>query len=52
MSRPPQLWCGDITCILAQGKWHYLAVVLDLCARRAAGWALSESRTPIWLSSR
>jgi transposase InsO family protein len=39
---PNQVWCGDITYIWAQGKWHYLAVVLDLCARRIVGWALSE----------
>ncbi|TPV49248.1 IS3 family transposase [Pseudomonas fluorescens] len=31
---PNQVWCGDITYIWAQGKWHYLAVVLDLCTRR------------------
>jgi putative transposase len=39
---PNQVWCGDITYIWDQGKWHYLAVVLDLCARRVVGWALSE----------
>ena len=39
---PNQVWRGDITYIWAQGKWHYLAVVLDLCARRVVGWALSE----------
>ena len=38
---PNQVWCGDITYIWAQGKWHYLAVVLDLYARRIVGWALS-----------
>ncbi|RML22131.1 hypothetical protein APX70_02662, partial [Pseudomonas syringae pv. maculicola] len=26
----------------AQGKWHYLAVVMDLYARRVVGWALSN----------
>ena len=39
---PNQVWCGDITYIWAQGKWHYLAVVLDLYARRIVGWALSN----------
>ncbi len=39
---PNQVWCGDITYIWAQGKRHYLAVVLDLFARRIVGWALSE----------
>ena len=38
---PDQVWCGDITYIWAQGKWQYLAVVLDLFARRVVGWALS-----------
>ncbi|MCP1489788.1 putative transposase [Pseudomonas fluorescens] len=39
---PNQVWCGDITYIWAQGKWHYLAVVLDLCARLVVDWALSK----------
>ncbi|WP_153015169.1 IS3 family transposase [Pseudomonas syringae] len=39
---PNQVWCGDITYIWAQGKWYYLAVVMDLYARRVVGWALSE----------
>ena len=39
---PNQVWCGDITYIWAQGKWHYLAVVMDLYARRVVGWALSN----------
>lgn len=39
---PNQVWCGDITYIWAQGKWHYLAVVVDLYARRIVGWALSN----------
>jgi putative transposase len=39
---PNQVWCGDITYVWAQGKWHYLAVVMDLYARRVVGWALSE----------
>ncbi|WP_085983120.1 IS3 family transposase [Pseudomonas asplenii] len=39
---PNQVWCGDITYIWAEGKWHYLAVVMDLFARRVVGWALSN----------
>jgi putative transposase len=42
VNAPNQVWCGDITYIWAQGKWHYLAVVLDLYARHVVGWALSE----------
>ena len=36
---PNQVWCGDITYIWAQGRWYYLAVVLDLFSRRVIGWA-------------
>ncbi|GHG60624.1 transposase [Alishewanella longhuensis] len=35
------VWCGDITYIWAEGRWHYLAVVLDLYRRRVVSWALS-----------
>jgi putative transposase len=42
VERPNQVWCGDITYIWAQGRWHYLAVVLDLHARRVIGWAFSD----------
>ncbi|MDI3326897.1 IS3 family transposase [Pontibacterium granulatum] len=38
---PNLVWCGDITYIWAQSRWYYLAVVLDLHARRVVGWALS-----------
>lgn len=38
-----EVWCGDLTYIWAQGRWHYLAVVIDLFARRVVGWALSSS---------
>ena len=42
MPAPDQVWCSDITYIWVQGKWHYLAVVLDVCTRRIVGWALSN----------
>ncbi|EIU1684265.1 IS3 family transposase, partial [Pseudomonas aeruginosa] len=38
---PNQVWCGDITYVWAQGRWHYLAAVLDLHTRRVMGWAFS-----------
>lgn len=37
-----QVWCGDITYVWAEGRWHYLAVVLDLYRRRVVGWAFSS----------
>lgn len=39
---PNRVWCGDITYVWVQNRWHYLAVVLDLYARRVVGWALSD----------
>jgi putative transposase len=38
---PDRAWCGDITYIWAGSRWVYLAVVLDLYARRVVGWAIS-----------
>lgn len=40
---PNQVWCGDITYIWAGTCWLYLAVVLDLYARRVVGWAMSTT---------
>lgn len=42
-SAPNQLWCGDVTYIWNGKRWSYLAVVLDLYARKPVGWALSNS---------
>ncbi|SDS60608.1 putative transposase [Pseudomonas oryzae] len=42
VERPNQVWCGDITYVWAHGRWHYLAVVLDLHVRRVVGWAFSN----------
>ncbi|TCQ82996.1 putative transposase [Pseudomonas sp. JUb52] len=42
-SSPNQVWCGDITYVWAQGRWHYVAVVMDLFARRVVGWAFSAT---------
>jgi hypothetical protein len=48
VSRPDQDWYGDITYIWAGQKWSYLAVVLDLYARRIVGWALSTGLMLNW----
>ena len=32
-----QVWCGDISYVWVGGRWHYLAVVMDLCTRRVVG---------------
>lgn len=43
VTQPNQVWCGDVTYIWAGTCWIYLAVVLDLYARRVVGWAISRS---------
>ena len=39
---PDRVWVGDITFIPTQAGWLYLAVLLDLYARRVVGWAMSH----------
>ncbi|WP_394551015.1 IS3 family transposase [Pantoea sp. SGAir0180] len=43
VTAPNQVWCGDVTYIWAGTRWAYLAVVLDLFARKPVGWAMSFS---------
>ncbi|EAX6610874.1 IS3 family transposase [Escherichia coli] len=43
VTEPNQVWCGDVTYIWTGKRWVYLAVVLDLFARKPVGWALSFS---------
>jgi putative transposase len=40
---PGVVFAGDITYIWTQTGWLYLAVVMDLCARRIVGWACSDT---------
>jgi putative transposase len=44
-SRADELWVGDYTYLRTPQGWLYLAVVLDLYARRVIGWAFSRQRT-------
>ncbi len=43
VTEPDQVWCGDVTYIWTGKRWAYLAVVLDLFARKPVGWAMSFS---------
>jgi putative transposase len=43
ISAPNQAWCGDVTYIWTGNRWAYLAVVLDIFARKPVGWAMSFS---------
>ncbi|REG81980.1 putative transposase [Marinomonas pollencensis] len=43
VSSPNKVWCGDITYVWTGSRWAYLAVVMDLYARKPVGWAMSLS---------
>lgn len=43
VTEPNQVWCGDVTYIWTGNRWAYLAVVIDLFARKPVGWAMSHS---------
>lgn len=42
VDQPNRVWVGDITFIPTRVGWLYLAVLLDLYARRIVGWAMSQ----------
>lgn len=48
---PDRVWCGDITYLWAGNRWCYLAVVMDLFARRVIGWSLSVHADTALISS-
>ena len=43
VKEPNKVWTGDITYIWTGERWAYLAVVIDLYARKPVGWAMSLS---------
>jgi len=40
---PNQKWLADLTYVRTDEGWLYLALVIDLFARKIVGWAMSES---------
>jgi transposase InsO family protein len=40
---PNRIWVTDITYLATREGWLYLAVVLDLYARRVVGWSMQDS---------
>lgn len=42
-SAPNEVWVGDVTYVATGAGWLYLAVLLDLFARRVVGWAVSTT---------
>jgi putative transposase len=42
VQKPDQAWVSDITYILTNEGWLYLAVMIDLFSRRIVGWHMSD----------
>lgn len=47
---PNHIWAGDITYLRTGEGWLYLAVVMDLYARRIVGWAVDKRMTQALVS--
>jgi putative transposase len=48
---PNQKWGADISYVWTREGWLYLAVVIDLFARRVIGWADTSSGGGTWMRS-
>jgi putative transposase len=44
VSKPDQLWAGDITYLSVGEQWRYLAAVMDRYSRRIVGWSLGPNK--------
>ena len=42
VTKPNEVWVGDVTFLATQNGWLYLAILLDLYSRKVIGWSMSD----------
>jgi len=42
VTKPNEIWAGDITYVATKEGWLYLSIFIDLFSRMAVGWAIAD----------